>query len=277
MTSSAAADSNMGGVLGAVAAAWERARPTLLQRLEALEDLAADVLGDQADPSALRAGERIAHQLAGSLGMFGLPQGTEMASRVEHLLGTPSTDPQQGRVLAELVTGLRTAVENHALSLTPSQRQAVHATLLVLSRDADAVRLLTDGFSTRLAVRTVEDTVAASRVLRELDVGLAALDLDLDPTAVEDLLREISRTHPLVPTLVLSGTDRVASRVSASQAGADAYVSKLQPPRQVVEAAERLIGRRGKRGSWCSRWTTTRRCSRRSSDSWARSACVCSR
>jgi HPt (histidine-containing phosphotransfer) domain-containing protein len=53
-----------------------------------------------------------AHRLAGSLGMFGLAEGTRLAREIEHLLDESAAGiPDTPRRLAELAAGLRHELE----------------------------------------------------------------------------------------------------------------------------------------------------------------------
>lgn len=69
-----------------LATVWQRNLPLVRQRLQSLR-CAADQshTGQLAPPVRLEAAE-IAHKLAGSLGMFGYPQGSEIAKHLEVLL-----------------------------------------------------------------------------------------------------------------------------------------------------------------------------------------------
>ena len=69
-----------------ISALWERSVPLLTDRLNGL-DIACEaaVLG-RLSPIMRRGAADTAHKLAGSLGMFGYPRGTELAREIEHLL-----------------------------------------------------------------------------------------------------------------------------------------------------------------------------------------------
>ena len=67
----------------ALAAIWERSRPVVAERLATVEAAAAPDAGDDARREGLRA----AHQLAGSLGTFGIHEGSEVARAIELELG----------------------------------------------------------------------------------------------------------------------------------------------------------------------------------------------
>ena len=74
----------------ALAAIWQRSRPQVLERLALLEQAAAA----HTLPETLRhEAASTAHKLAGTLGMFGFPQGTELARQLEEQFERPHPDP----------------------------------------------------------------------------------------------------------------------------------------------------------------------------------------
>jgi HPt (histidine-containing phosphotransfer) domain-containing protein len=88
-----------------LAALWQRNLPVLQERLKLLDEAA-----EAAATQTLTAQRRMdaaatAHKLAGSLGMFGYPRGTELARNLEVLLDAPDT--VDALVLRELATALR--------------------------------------------------------------------------------------------------------------------------------------------------------------------------
>ncbi len=87
-------------------AIWARRRPQVLERVEEVERTAAALAAGEAAPEVVDAGRAAAHRLAGSLGMFGSPEGSACASQLEELLA-PGADP--GRAAA-LAARLRAAV-----------------------------------------------------------------------------------------------------------------------------------------------------------------------
>lgn len=89
------------GMASAIAAIWQRSQPQLRERLALLDRVAATA----PLPAELQEeGRATAHQFAGSLGMFGFPEGTRVASLLEQQLELPR--PNQ-TILAELTAQLR--------------------------------------------------------------------------------------------------------------------------------------------------------------------------
>lgn len=69
---------------------WERSRQSIGERLEVMRAAQRTLRANPADKSARKAGADAAHKLAGILGTFGLPEGTNLARRAEVMLESPA-------------------------------------------------------------------------------------------------------------------------------------------------------------------------------------------
>ena len=69
---------------------WRTSRPTILERMSALHDACAALEVASANQAARDTGREAAHKLSGVLGIFGMPQGSEIASAIEALLQSPA-------------------------------------------------------------------------------------------------------------------------------------------------------------------------------------------
>jgi HPt (histidine-containing phosphotransfer) domain-containing protein len=84
---------------------WQKNLPTIRERLDLMDKFSsAAASGTLDEPTRLEA-LGIAHKLAGSLGMYGYPQGTEVASKMERILKCPT--PETLSTLSTLATDLR--------------------------------------------------------------------------------------------------------------------------------------------------------------------------
>jgi HPt (histidine-containing phosphotransfer) domain-containing protein len=70
---------------------WRTSRPVILERLTVLKTAHAALVASAADAVARSEAREAAHKLSGVLGIFGLPQGSELAHNLEERL--KSTDP----------------------------------------------------------------------------------------------------------------------------------------------------------------------------------------
>jgi HPt (histidine-containing phosphotransfer) domain-containing protein len=85
------ADSSLDAALQRI---WERARPKMLQRVDAI-DAAIAALDD---PEAVDTGRAEAHKIAGLAGTFGFDEATRLARSIEHALeASDRADPERLR------------------------------------------------------------------------------------------------------------------------------------------------------------------------------------
>jgi HPt (histidine-containing phosphotransfer) domain-containing protein len=94
----------------AIAALWNDAQPRALERVAVLETAVAALGDGTLDAATADEATGEAHKLAGALGTFGMPAGTERARAIEHRLAGGVT-PADAEELAAGVATLRTIVE----------------------------------------------------------------------------------------------------------------------------------------------------------------------
>jgi HPt (histidine-containing phosphotransfer) domain-containing protein len=86
---------------------WQKSLPITQERVAVLRAASEALSRDPGDAEARSAGREAAHKLSGSLGIFGLPRGTELAAQLEEILKSaePLT-PQAARCVGGLVDEL---------------------------------------------------------------------------------------------------------------------------------------------------------------------------
>jgi DNA-binding NarL/FixJ family response regulator len=97
-----------------------------------------------------------------------------------------------------------------------------------------ALRLLLEQ---ELAPETIEEAPGSEALLAQTAAGcpeLLLLDWGLPGTAAEDLLVALRKACPALTVIVLSGQPE--AEAEALRAGADAFVSKTDPPEQLLAA-----------------------------------------
>ncbi|HEX4154734.1 MAG TPA: Hpt domain-containing protein [Acidobacteriaceae bacterium] len=91
-----------------IAALWERSVPLICERLEELDRASNDAVHGSLSPAARASAAETAHKLAGSLGMFGYPRGTELARDLEQVLEAKGAI--DAITLCQLVASLRASL-----------------------------------------------------------------------------------------------------------------------------------------------------------------------
>lgn len=74
------------GIPSLLSALWEKYLPLMQERLALLDAAAEATRTGELDAQQRSSAIDAAHKFAGSLGMFGFPQGTDAARSMEHLL-----------------------------------------------------------------------------------------------------------------------------------------------------------------------------------------------
>ncbi len=92
---------------------WERHRSQILERVAVLEAAASAVTAKTLTESEREAAHAAAHKLAGTLGMFNLARGTDLARELDLAYSNESAlAAASGAHLASLAAELRTMIEN---------------------------------------------------------------------------------------------------------------------------------------------------------------------
>jgi HPt (histidine-containing phosphotransfer) domain-containing protein len=80
-----------------LSALWDRSRHTVVERAALLQEAGALLTDNRLDEATRQSAVDSAHKLAGVLGTFGLPQGTELAREAEIFFGR-STPPDKKEI-----------------------------------------------------------------------------------------------------------------------------------------------------------------------------------
>jgi HPt (histidine-containing phosphotransfer) domain-containing protein len=93
---------------------WARHRSQILDRVAVLEAAASAVISKSLTEADREAAQAAAHKLAGTLGMFNLNRGTDLARELEAAYAIESApDAASGAHLGSLASELRAMIESH--------------------------------------------------------------------------------------------------------------------------------------------------------------------
>ncbi|RMG06762.1 MAG: response regulator [Cyanobacteria bacterium J055] len=266
----------------AISQAWERYKPSVLKRMEIVGE-ALQALENRSLSESLRgSAERESHKLAGSLGMFGFPNGSQLArdlersfvqlgeklpaeppqidrlqglvSQLQHLLeNDPTWDDWAiaGAIVEPTANGTgngRSTLKESADSSTDRSdpRQTQNPLLLVVDDDAElAEELRSCALSWEIQVEVASSLERARSMLTQIEPDVVLLDLNF-PEAPDDglvLLEEITARFPRIPVLVFTVRDGFDDRVAVARLGGRAFLPKPIPPHHVLESVREILQR----------------------------------
>jgi HPt (histidine-containing phosphotransfer) domain-containing protein len=89
---------------------WTKFLPEIEQRVSLIDHAAQALAAGNLSEDQRESAHAAAHKLAGSLGLFGMTRGTEIARAIEHLL---ESQPVEAALLADAVQELRSIIAAH--------------------------------------------------------------------------------------------------------------------------------------------------------------------
>ncbi|BCL37935.1 response regulator [Nostoc sp. MS1] len=240
--------------LTAIAGIWQKFYGRVDEQVRILEQ-AANALTQQALDSELRSqATREAHTLAGSLGTFGLPEGSKLAKKIEQLLKSDKKfTPTELKNLQSWVKSLRQAVAaQEPQALPPSttaapqlpQHPQAEAKVLAVDDDPQILALLqTLLHPWGLQVITLDDPRQFWEKLADVNPDLLILDVEMPYTNGIELcqvVRNDSQWSELPILFLTVHNDReIVNQVFS--VGADDFVSKpIVGPELVTRIINRL-------------------------------------
>jgi DNA-binding response OmpR family regulator len=235
-----------------LSAIWNRYYQQTLDRVASIER-AIVALEDRSLTTEIRQQAwQSAHTLAGTLGTFGLPIGSQTAKQIELLLEektalTLDRIPQ----LQSSVTVLRQEIASKTTTapelVTPAPRQLPW--LLAIVREPALATSLSFAAKQRFEIVRAS-TLEPDRLAQTPQ--LVILDLDCFAHINDGLvaLSELDRDYPHIPIVVLSqpdvgvedrSPDGLHHRIEAARRGARLFLAKPLPASQILRAVDRVL------------------------------------
>ena len=183
---------------------WNRHYDRMLERVATIDRVVSASKDGSLAPEICREAWNCAHTLAGALGTFGLPLGSQVAKQIELLLReNPELTPAQIQQVQSGVAQLRQEIASKVPAAEPAiVTPPSPPLLLAISDDRDLVAALQSTPS------NFETIVATELTPSQIDRSPQAIILDLDcfPRIADGLsaLSELGRDYPHLPVLVLS-------------------------------------------------------------------------
>lgn len=244
-----------------LAGLWLRRRDTFLERVARIDAALTALIAGAAPDESRGIAEREAHQLAGALGMFGLPVGSELALVLEAALaagGVPDatraaewTDAvQRLRVMittapiADATGAAASAVSDPSAPGPdePDDEPTGQPLVVVASEDPElTARLVREAVAVGLAAQAARSAADAARLTGGRRDSVVLVDLDR-PGGDLAGLREVG---PGTVKVALASDAGLAARVQATRQDMSLYLDRGAAPADVIAAVDDLVDRHG--------------------------------
>lgn len=235
--------------LASVHKIWHRFKERVSEQVDVLERAVLALWQQELDQDLQQQAKQEAHTLAGSLGTFGLPEGSQLARQIEQLLQVEHPLNQAEAVnLREWVTALRQTVER-SRSVSSGEPQPLSSSedrplLLIVDRDLSlAEQLVTEASNWGFRIETASSVTRARDKLSLESPEVVLLDPTISPVAAESLswLADLSKQVPPIPVVIFTEPNDLAERLEIARLGGRTFVQKSAPPSQVLQAVSQVL------------------------------------
>jgi DNA-binding response OmpR family regulator/HPt (histidine-containing phosphotransfer) domain-containing protein len=249
-------------VTAAIAKVWEKFKVNLPAIFELFEQIGTQLMaGNVLDLELKQQAILESHRLIGTLGAFGVPQGSELARHIEQLLRSETQlGPKEALQLSEWVAALKQAVHQDredrqkksrdengpvaSVELPGEGGSAFMHRLLVVDDDAELagqIQTVSRFFNFHIEIAT---NLAQGRqaIAQEAFDGVL-LDLTFSETGENGLtfLAELMNQNPSLPVLVMTGRKRLMDRVEVARLGGRAFLQKPISPHRLLEMVNQVL------------------------------------
>jgi len=113
--------------------------------------------------------------------------------------------------------------------------------VLIVDDDPRIVQLLTEHFKQTYTVETAMSGGEALSIVRRARPDVVVLDVMLPGMSGIHVLKELKRTDPTIPVIVVTGTDSLAIANEAVRSGATTYLRKPFHLRELDQRVAEII------------------------------------
>ena len=242
-----------------IATLWDKFKDKIHQRLVVLETAKTAYLEGEITPELQQQVISEAHKLAGSLGTFGFPLGTQLARKIEDLfLENLSLSDLHQQEFMKLLEHLQELLQSPPPSAASEIRETKipeialnnfsfygsNPQLLIVEDDQELAQgLALEASSWGMQVEVIHCISQARLAIAAHPPDLVLLDI-VFPEAEEtglQLLQELSNAIPPIPAIILTLRDSFPSRLEVARLGGCGFLAKPVTPNQVMQSVVQVV------------------------------------
>ncbi len=221
---------------------------TFLDRVQIFDRAIAKLNIGTLDNETRQESQAQAHKLVGTLGTLGVPKGSEISRKLEHLFKTENIfQPRAAREIEELVNLLKGIFD---LQVTEPEKEPVvqvsgNRKLLIIDDDIlqiDRLKIVASAW--KFEIEVANSPQAAKSAIARQPPDAILLDLSFSGTQENGitLLAELLHQKPEIPVMVFSEYNQLSDRIEVARLGASGFLHKSIPPADILKAVDRILG-----------------------------------
>ena len=237
-------------VLTVVAEIRAKLRANFIEKVAVFDRAIAQIQTRTLEEELRREAQAQAHKLVGSLGTLGLPQGSEVARKLEHLFKPENVlKPGSVQKIEEFLHLLKQIFdrppepESEVVAQLSQQRRILIVDDDILQSD----QLKIAASDSEFEIEVANSPQAARIAISQQPPDAILLDLSFSRTQENGLtlLAELRTEKPDIPVMVFSGHNQLSDRIEVARLGASGFLHKSLPPADILKAVAQLLDRTG--------------------------------
>ena len=238
-------------VLSVVAEIRGKLRANFIEKVAVFDRAIAQIKSGTLSDELRQEAQAEAHKLVGSLGTLGLPRGSEVARKIEHLFNAQNVlKPGNVQQIEEFMHLLKQIfdrpppeIESNLVAQVSQQRR-----MLIVDDDTlQSDRLKRAASSSNFQIEVAHSPQAARSAISQQPPDAILLDLTFSRIQENGLtlLAEILREKPEIPVMVFSANNQLSDRIEVARLGASGFLHKSIPPADILKAVVQLLDQTG--------------------------------
>ncbi|MGI0493328.1 response regulator [Alkalinema pantanalense CENA528] len=244
----------------AVQKIWQRSQPRIQEQMLTIQQAIVALDQEKITDEVLNDAIQNAHTLAGSLGMFGLPEGSTLGQKIETLLKQYQHNPKptHTKTLHPLFKALqqvlrspvdRPSPQTSTTAASPAEEDDTEnetIVILVISQDTQLPETLVAEANhslSHLKIKRSSRLQTARKHLYQHAPQAIVLDLDhsADYATCLTFLTELHEQAPSIPVVVLAAHHDLQERLEVMRSGARAFLPKPTSAQNVMKAVTQVL------------------------------------
>jgi DNA-binding response OmpR family regulator len=221
---------------------WETSKVQFLGQLKTIQNVSNEFSSGAMTADRRTEAEREAHKLAGTLGMFGLMEGSQVARQLENMWRSAQPQPT---AIADLVRRLGQAMQVEPALATSAPKVDKQPRLAIIDDDRElAARLRIEALAWGFQVEIATDLVTARQTIATTSPDVILLDLNFPgPEDGLTLLTEVMAHQPPIPVLAFTGRGDLADRLRVAKLGGCVFLHKPLPTHTILQAVNEALSK----------------------------------
>ncbi|MBE9184412.1 response regulator [Microcoleus sp. LEGE 07076] len=234
-------------VLTVVAAIRGKLRANFIEKVVIFDRATAQIKTGTLEEKLRQEAQAEAHKLVGSLGTIGLPRGSDVARKIEHLFKAQNVlKPGTAQKIEEFLHLLKQILDRPlpASETDLVDRVAHPRRMLIVDDDhvqSEQLKIAAAGSGFEIEVANSREAARSAIYQQPPD----AILLDLTFSRVREngltLLAELRSEKPDIPVMILSANNQLSDRIEVARLGASGFLHKSLPPADILKAVGQIL------------------------------------